>query len=1029
MAPSLAYPEVRPKPPFALLMALIAALWAVAGAAQEVDPDHAAERENEHLAEGEADHEHDHHSHEVETFSHTVTVTGSWIPGTPEDAAQPVSVLSREDLEAEGSPSMLGVIRNLSFSLGADLESDQFGSRTGADRSTLNLRGLGPSRSLVLLNGDRITWSPGAIPDQAQLMVDTNVLPMVAVEQVEFLRDGGAATYGSDAIAGVMNVITRSHFDGFSFEGKHSMIDGSNGDGEIGLLAGRPFAGGRGHAVSSIGLSRRSPILLGDRDWAIRPYAENPRGGWSGTGRPGVFHPLSGAPAVRDPNCERVGGATSSPTSAICRFQYTPFDNLVQDTRRGQWFTEGSWDTEGGWHIGAEALVAESDVPSWQTSPSYPHRTLDPGRSVRANHPSLIDMARLYPDLYGPYASCDAGYCGWTGDGGAQDAAGIDPAWQEVAWIRGRTFGQEGPRRGHLRQSETRRFAFDFEGVTGETLWAFRASWSTAVRKFEDGDSLHYRERRALAGLAGFGCEERVPNEYDANGNLSFSLGTLRRHAGQGDCMYWHPFSNSMKPHDLVPNATNPDYDPAFDNAPIHDYLTTTLGYRGETSLFVLEAVASGLLAWDLGGGAAEYAVGAQWRSDDYELSPYTLGAATPRGSALHDIAVYPCAGGPDITSCDRADGVFSYLPPAFPVSDDRGIGSVFGELSLPLAPSVESQVSLRFEDYGGDVGSSLDPKVALRWQATSAFALRGSFGTTFRGPTLNQTIDGIADTSRQFIGRIGTFKPIHIHGDPALDPESATTLNAGLVFEKTALAGGSGRLFGTVDYWRYEFTDPLVIQPFNFILGDACPTATHPICDPGSTWFESLAISGATPTIANLDTVRVRIVNGPDIDTDGIDFKAELQASVGPGRLSLGTSGTYTLSWQIDGWELGNAYDAKGRLNYDTSLARALPEFKGRLFAGYTMGSFTGRWHLNYTDSYVHDAPAPWGDDYPIDAHATHDLHVSWSLPGDRATLFASILNLGDEDPPRVFRQLNYDPSTHNPLGRVLSIGLRLEI
>ena len=123
------------------------------------------------------------------------------------------------------------------------------------------------------------------------------------------------------------------------------------------------------------------------------------------------------------------------------------------------------------------------------------------------------------------------------------------------------------------------------------------------------------------------------------------------------------------------------------------------------------------------------------------------------------------------------------------------GIGSVFGELSLPLAPSIESQVSLRFEDYGGDVGASLDPK------ATKALALRGSFGTTFRGPTLNQTIAGIADTSRQFIGRIGTFKPIHIHGDPALDPESATTLNAGLVFERSGISGGSGRLFATVDY------------------------------------------------------------------------------------------------------------------------------------------------------------------------------------------------------------------------------------
>jgi len=627
VAPTLTFSKRRPGPAPALLLALIACLCPAASPAQETDPDHNDEPE--------------HHSDEVETFSHTVTVTGSWIPGTPEDAAQPVSVLSREDLEAEGSPSMLGVIRNLSFSLGADLESDQFGARTNEDRSTLNLRGLGPSRSLVLLNGDRLTWSPGAIPDQAQLVVDTSVLPMVAVEQVEFLRDGGAATYGSDAIAGVMNVITRSHFDGLSFEGKHSVIDGSNGDGEVGIIGGRPFGAGRGHVVSSLGLSRRSPIRLRDRDWAIRPYAENPRGGWSGTGRPAVFYPLSGAPAIRDPNCERVGGAVSSPDSPLCRVQYTPFDNLVQDTRRGQWFTEASWDTEGGWHIGAEFLFARGDVPSWQTSPGYPpNKVVDPTRSVRANNPGLVDMARLYPELYGAYAFCDASWCGWQGDGGAQDAAGIDPAWQEVAWIRGRMFGQEGPLRSHIRESDTERFAFDLEGVTGETLWAFRASWSSADRRFEDGDALHYRARRAMAGLGGPACEEQVPNEYDAGGNLSFSLDTLRRHAGQGDCRYWIPFSNSISPHPLVPNASNPDYDPAFDNGPLHDYLTTILGNRGQTSLLVVEAVASGLLDWSLPGGAAEYAAGERLGEIDGQVVERSPHSRRIRGHAHVDFEV-----------------------------------------------------------------------------------------------------------------------------------------------------------------------------------------------------------------------------------------------------------------------------------------------------------------------------------------------------------------------------------------------------
>ena len=137
-----------------------------------------------------------------------ILVTGTWIAGTPEDAPLPVTRVTRDELIAQGSPGVIQLIRNLSFSQGADGESDQYGTRTGADRATVNLRGLGPSRSLVLLNSRRLTWSPGSIPDQAQLLVDVNLLPEAAVERIEILRDGAAATYGSDAIGGVVNFIT-----------------------------------------------------------------------------------------------------------------------------------------------------------------------------------------------------------------------------------------------------------------------------------------------------------------------------------------------------------------------------------------------------------------------------------------------------------------------------------------------------------------------------------------------------------------------------------------------------------------------------------------------------------------------------------------------------------------------------------------------------------------------------------------------------------------------------------------------------
>ena len=181
-------------------------------------------------------------------------VTGRWIPGRPEDDALPVTRVTREELRMEGSPGVIDVLRNLSFSRGADGESDQFGSRTGADRATVNLRGLGPSRSLVLLNSRRLTLSPGSIPDQAQLVVDVNLLPMAALESIEVLREGAAATYGSDAIAGVVNFITRSDFRGFEVEARHKAIGGSNGDSRLSVVAGSAF--GAGHVVTSLGYAR-----------------------------------------------------------------------------------------------------------------------------------------------------------------------------------------------------------------------------------------------------------------------------------------------------------------------------------------------------------------------------------------------------------------------------------------------------------------------------------------------------------------------------------------------------------------------------------------------------------------------------------------------------------------------------------------------------------------------------------------------------------------------------------------------------
>ena len=967
-----------------------------------------------------------------------VVVTGTWIPGTPEDDPLPVTQITRDDLRAEGSPSIMELLRNLSLSQGADGESDQYGTRTGADRASANLRGLGPSRSLVLLNSRRMTWSPGSIPDQAQLFVDVNLLPGAALERIEVLRDGAAATYGSDAIAGVLNFITRSNFNGIEVEARHKAVAGSNGDDRLAIVAGTDFGGGAGGIVSSIGVQRRSPMPMVERDWAVRPYAENPRGGWSGTGTPGLFVPLAAfaqtagnASAMRavgivDPNCERVGGAhTNVPTAraqgGVCRFQYTPLVNLVQETLRWQWFTEGHRNFDNGMRVSGELLVARTEVPNWMTSPSYPPSdVIDLSRLIQAGNPALVDMAAKYPDLYGEYAHCDAEYCRWRGDGGVQDAAGVPAAWQNVAWINGRHFGQGGPLRGHPRDSATERVVVEAEGDWGAASWNAALTYARARRLEEDGDGLHYRHVRAHLGLAGFDCEALVPNRYDRDGRLDFPWQTLRDHAGQGPCRYWVPFSNAIDPHPQVPGASNPDYAPAFEQKDLIDYMVTSRGFEGDSSLLALEAVLHGDTPWHIADLPVEYAVGAQVRREQYGRQEYSAETGS-RGAALHDLDLYPCRGGPTITDCvSGRTGVFIYLPPAYDAEANRDIYAVFGETALWLTERLNAQLSLRYEYYHLQGLNSIDPKLALRWQVLPSLTVRASTGTTFRAPTINQIEPGIATTSRQFIGRIGTFKPIRALGNPMLEPETAATYNVGAILDREGWLTSGDRLFVSADLWHYAFEKPLVLEPYLRVLDLACPPG-QPLCATDSPYFEQIQFGGKT-AVSDISAISVSVVNGPDLNTGGVDLKAEYSAPTGRGEWTVGIAGTRTLSWEIDGWKFGDAYDAIGRLNYDTPLARTVVDWKGHAWLGAELGGTRLRWTVHYIDGYRHD-----GDSEPaIDAHVSHDLVATWTAANDRLTLDIAILNAADRDPPRVLRQLNYDPVTHNPLGRTVEVGVR---
>ncbi|MEO5961900.1 MAG: TonB-dependent receptor [Thermomonas sp.] len=196
----------------------------------------------------------------------SVSVVGSRIRRKDETAASPVFTMEREEIEATGVVSVGALLQRLP-SVGSSFNSTGSGG-TSHGSSTVNLRNLGANRSLVLVNGRR--WVNGAGTRGFRDFVDLNTIPLAAIERVEVLLDGATAIYGADAIAGVINLVTYSSFDGIRASTYVGMTD--KGDGfthKEDFLWGK--TGDWGSALVSATVASNKEILAGDRDFSNAP--------------------------------------------------------------------------------------------------------------------------------------------------------------------------------------------------------------------------------------------------------------------------------------------------------------------------------------------------------------------------------------------------------------------------------------------------------------------------------------------------------------------------------------------------------------------------------------------------------------------------------------------------------------------------------------------------------------------------------------------------------------------------------------
>ncbi|KAF1015945.1 MAG: Vitamin B12 transporter BtuB [Stenotrophomonas maltophilia] len=194
-----------------------------------------------------------------------ITVTGSNIPRTNTETPSPVQVVSRQEIDRTGKTSLSEYLQTLTAD-GAGSIPKSFGSGFAGGGAGISLRGLGAGSTLVLLNGRRMA-SYGLADDGQKVFTDLSTIPLDAVERVEVLKDGASAIYGSDAIAGVVNIILRSDFQGAILRASY----GTSGDGDgnqkkATLTAGTGDLASNGwNAFFSLDVGKSDAIKNGDR--------------------------------------------------------------------------------------------------------------------------------------------------------------------------------------------------------------------------------------------------------------------------------------------------------------------------------------------------------------------------------------------------------------------------------------------------------------------------------------------------------------------------------------------------------------------------------------------------------------------------------------------------------------------------------------------------------------------------------------------------------------------------------------------
>jgi iron complex outermembrane receptor protein len=854
-----------------------------------------------------------------------IEITGSSIKRIEGESALPVQVIRRDDIEKSGVTTAAELLKNISASTANLGDGASITDNTGGQRgfNGANLRGLGVSSTLILLNGRRLAnfASPG---DSAG--VDLNSIPAGAIQRVEVLKDGASAIYGTDAIGGVINFITRQDYGGVDI----NLYAAKTQEGGAGKRTGTLSAGAGNLAKDGYNLFGVLDVqqLDGLRSTQREFIQERPLAAT-------VPYYLSSRPY---PGNIRLSGNAATRAAQLAAV------NAAGYTFNGQPYNQRTIN-----------LFAPGCNP--------PGSVYAPDFQAQACGYDYMADTEIYPD------SDKLSFLGR----GVVDLGGGTQAFGELL----------------LAQAQTRYVLSPVPTTVSGITWAainpflpnpvtHPSSFEIRFRAKEAGNRTNEVTSDALRLVAG--VSGTLAGAWDYTVGVSHALNTVADKYVDGYFLY-DEFATALRNGQINPfGASSTTGQALIDSLRVNDVARKS---RGTTT--GLDAKVTGTVG-KLDGGDVGIALGAELRRETQRFTPSAL---------LNSNNI---AGDRDSSGSS---------PPLEATRYGRNIASAYAELSLPLARELELQAALRADHYQR-VGSSVNPKLGMRWQPSKTVLVRGSAGTGFRAPSFSELYrpdsygtspaflyDAVYDAFDQY--------PTIKSSNPDLKPEKSKQFSLGLVLEPARNSSVS------VDYWRIDKTDVISDLSGKTILENPTRYADYIVRDP----FD------------DYPTLILRKENQGRLKTSGLDFEGNWKGEPGAlGRFGASFSGTYILEYKRQFGQQEPLVSNLGRFLNDQVIQR----WRHRVAVDWERGPFTLTLGNSFYSSYTDDSYLPDTAPRKVKAYSLWDLSGSWQ-PTPAVKVRAGILNLADTPPPfsnqSYYFLSTYDPTYTDPRGRTFYASL----